>query len=144
MVAVADDLIWAVTKKFNAKMAHGRQGPLTFSTESGNLLNVASRKHQAMSNSKAVGVDADKRGNSVLTLKTKVSASKPKKSVHKVELRSHGRGIKATGAVAAKLVGAQFYRPELARLAVARVAAQAKAGNRRGKKYAPKARSNKK
>jgi len=144
MVKLSDSLMWQLTKSHNCftVKSHGT----TLTHEPFNLLNKPSPKYSGLANSKAVGIIADTAtGNSVMVLKTKAAEDKPKKSAHKVALRTHGKGTRRLNQTVKKVVGDQFYAPALTTVALERLTKQAKAANRKtnGVKYVPKKRSNK-
>jgi len=144
MVKLSDDLVWAVVGKRNAHMVQHKRLGKKFTAEPGNLTAQHGRKFSVYM-SKSVGASDDGKGNTTLTLATKAAGSKPSKGKHSVKLNAYGRGTSKTTKTVKKLLEEQFYRPDLAQTAAARLARSASAAQAktRGVKYAPKKRSNK-
>mmetsp|Transcript_14591 Transcript_14591/g.21702 ORF Transcript_14591/g.21702 Transcript_14591/m.21702 type:complete len:145 (-) Transcript_14591:27-461(-) len=144
MVQLTDDLMWGLVKARGGNSFIVKRNGITLTKEPYNVKNVPSRKYTGFT-SKGVDVTATENGNSILTLKTKKSGSKPKQGKHVVELRTFGRGPKACQKSAASVLAKSNYPKDLTRATLARISRQAKAGQAKaaGVKYTPKSRSNK-
>merc|ERR1719511_29022 len=141
MVRLSDDLTWAIVKKSQSRLIKKKASPFTFSAEVGNVVAKNERKYSTVL-SKGVGAVIDAKGNTTVTMATRAAGNKPKKSVHKVRLNAFGRGTKKCNTTVDKVLAANYYRPDIARLVKARVSQSAKAGQKRalGIKYTPKQR----
>lgn len=122
---VSPDLIWAVTKK-NSSFLVKRNGH-QLSCEPGNLASLNSFKYSGLANPKTVDVRQSGKG-AVLVVKTAKNAKSPAKSTQVVALNKND--LKRSYNTVSALVEKNFYRRDLAKTALARVAKLAQASTR--------------
>ena len=126
------ELIWAATKKRSSFLV--KRNGLQLSAEPGNLMNANSFKFSGLANPKTVDVRQAGKG-AVVVLKTKKSNA-PKFSTHSAQLSKDDvtKAYKTVDAV----VNKSFYRRDLTKVAMARVAKLAQASQRAAKIQAKK------
>ena len=115
------DLQWAILRNhssFLVKKRKGTQGELT--SEPGNLTQINSFKFSGLANNKVVGVTLDNKKVTLTTKKLK-GGNKPKAASAASQLNKHMvKGSCRAAETINKLVSANYYRPDLAKFAVAR------------------------
>ncbi len=116
---MSSDIAWAVTRNNSAYLLKMRGTLKPFSTDPLNLTNKNSQRYNGYLNKKAVGISAMDKGFAV-SVKKPSRASRPGKSVARVEMKS---GARTSLHKVKSMMVKQRYRKDLTKAALRRAAA---------------------
>ncbi|KAF2457184.1 60S ribosomal protein-like protein L28 [Lineolata rhizophorae] len=120
---ISQDLIWEVTRGYNAMMVKRKQaGGVQFSRDPLNLRNVHSRKQAGFVNDKAIGIQPGEKGGVKFMTKKAGKANKPASSLQTTTLGSSTSTRKTYRSIV-NSTAKHNYRPDLRADAVARASA---------------------
>jgi large subunit ribosomal protein L28e len=123
MVHVPDALVWELTRKNNSfmKKANGRtarSGAIRFSVEPGNVQSLSRFQCSGLANSKVVNVVSTPTHGAVLVTKARSkAATQPKKTIIRTPMNKDFRRVES--AITKETI-ANYYRPDLAKLVLAK------------------------